>query len=166
MQSFKQGMWKGYNLSVEGIRKGYLFCKKWCIKGWGVGPPRGASKCKTLLSSPPLYPPPSPRRDLLSDNSLVLLQFLRSKNATSCHRIVNLSPLSKISTFMLLKDMWRVSKNDYCPQQRSFIPLQITLAACAVVHQQSSPTSYILASTDCIIADNRLIIGQALINSL
>ena len=66
---------------------------------------------------------------------------------------------------MLLKDMLLVSKNDYCPQHRSFIPVQITLAACAFVHQQSSPTSYILASDDCIIADNRLIIAQALINS-
>ena len=25
MQSSKQGMWKGYHLSIEGIRKGYLF---------------------------------------------------------------------------------------------------------------------------------------------
>ena len=166
MQSFKQGMWKGYNLSVEGIRKGYLFCKKWCKKGEGLDLREEPPSVKLCWVPPPSTPPPSPRRDLLSDNSLVLLQFLRSKNATSCHRIVNLSPLSKISTFMLLKDMWRVSKNDYCPQHRSFIPLQITLAACAVVHQQSSPTSYILASTDCIIADNRLIIGQALINSL
>ena len=36
MQSSKQGMCKGYHLSIEGIRKGYLFCKKWYIKGKGL----------------------------------------------------------------------------------------------------------------------------------
>ena len=33
MQSPKQGMWKGYNLSIEGIRKGYFFRGKWYKKG-------------------------------------------------------------------------------------------------------------------------------------
>ena len=32
MQSSKQGMWKGYHLSIEGIRKKCIFCEKWCIK--------------------------------------------------------------------------------------------------------------------------------------
>ena len=43
MQSSKQGMLKGYHLSIEGIRKGYLFREK---KG-------GASPYKHLLSTPP-----------------------------------------------------------------------------------------------------------------
>ena len=29
----KQGMLKGYHLSIEGIPKGYLFREKWYIKG-------------------------------------------------------------------------------------------------------------------------------------
>ena len=33
MQSCKQGMSKGYHLSIDSIRKGYLFRKKWYIKG-------------------------------------------------------------------------------------------------------------------------------------
>ena len=33
MQSSKQGMWKGYYLSIEGVRKGYLLSEKWYIKG-------------------------------------------------------------------------------------------------------------------------------------
>ena len=56
----------------------------------------------------------------------------------------------------------------YCNSFGSFLRLYSptkVIAACAVVHQQSFPTSYILASADCIIANNRLIIGQALINS-
>ena len=37
MESSKQGMWKGYHLSIEdGIRKGYLFREKWYIKGKGL----------------------------------------------------------------------------------------------------------------------------------
>ena len=28
-QSSKQGMWKEYHLSIEGIRKEDLFCEKW-----------------------------------------------------------------------------------------------------------------------------------------
>ena len=42
-----------YNLSIEGIQKGYLFCQKWYIKGKGVGPRGVASLDKTLLSTPP-----------------------------------------------------------------------------------------------------------------
>ena len=30
---FKQGTRKGYHLSIEGIRKGYLFREKWYTKG-------------------------------------------------------------------------------------------------------------------------------------
>ena len=33
MQSSKQGMWKGYYLSIERIWKGYLFHEKWYKKG-------------------------------------------------------------------------------------------------------------------------------------
>ena len=33
MQSSKQGMWKGYHLSIDGIRKEYLFLEKWYKKG-------------------------------------------------------------------------------------------------------------------------------------
>ena len=32
MQIFILGMWKGFHLSIEGIRKGYLVCQKWYIK--------------------------------------------------------------------------------------------------------------------------------------
>ena len=40
MQSSKQGMWKGYHLSIEGMQKGYLFCEKMGYKrlrGWTSG---------------------------------------------------------------------------------------------------------------------------------
>ena len=40
MQSSKQGMWKGYHLSIEVIRKGYLFREKWYkkrVRGWTWG---------------------------------------------------------------------------------------------------------------------------------
>ena len=53
MQSSKQCMCKGYylSLSLEGIRKGYLFREKWYIKGKGVGPRGGASPYKNSLST-------------------------------------------------------------------------------------------------------------------
>ena len=41
-----------YHLSIEGIRKGYLFREKWYIKEQGVGPRGGASPYKHLLSTP------------------------------------------------------------------------------------------------------------------
>ena len=54
MQSSKRGIWKGYHLSIEGIRKGYLFREKWNIKGSeGVGARGGTSPYKHLLSIPP-----------------------------------------------------------------------------------------------------------------
>ena len=31
-----EGILKGYHLSMEGIRKGCLFCQKWYIKGQGL----------------------------------------------------------------------------------------------------------------------------------
>ena len=39
-------------MKKKGIRKGYLFWKKWYIKGQGVGPRGGASPYKTLLRTP------------------------------------------------------------------------------------------------------------------
>ena len=37
MQGSKQGMWKGFHLSIEaGIRKGHIFCEEWYIKGKGL----------------------------------------------------------------------------------------------------------------------------------
>ena len=33
MLSSKQGMWKGYHLSIEGTRQGYRFREKWYTKG-------------------------------------------------------------------------------------------------------------------------------------
>ena len=33
MKSSKLGMWKGYHLSIKGMRNGYLSCKKWYLKG-------------------------------------------------------------------------------------------------------------------------------------
>ena len=47
LQSSKRSMWKGYHLSIEGIRKGYLFRQKWYVKGKGLD--LGAE-----------YPPPPP----------------------------------------------------------------------------------------------------------
>ena len=44
MQSSKQGMRKGYHLSLKGVQKGYLFREKWYIEGKGLDlgaePPR------------------------------------------------------------------------------------------------------------------------------
>ena len=57
MQSSKWGKWKGYHLSKEGIREGYLFHEKWHIKGYGFGPRGGVSPHKNLLSTPPPSPP-------------------------------------------------------------------------------------------------------------
>ena len=37
MESSKQGMWKGYHLSIEGLRKGYLFREQMVykrVRGW------------------------------------------------------------------------------------------------------------------------------------
>ena len=56
MKSSKQGMWKGYHLSIEGIRKGYLFSWKMVYKRVRVGPRGGDSPYKHLLSNLP--PPP------------------------------------------------------------------------------------------------------------
>ena len=64
-------MWKGYHLSIEGIRKGYLFREKWYIKGSGVGPWGGASLYKHLLSTP--FPELHVAVDL---KSLFMLRFL------------------------------------------------------------------------------------------
>ena len=36
MQISKPGVQKGNHLSIEGVRKGRLFCQKWCIKEQGV----------------------------------------------------------------------------------------------------------------------------------
>ena len=36
IKSSKLGLWKGYHLSIEGIRKGFLFYQKWYIKGKGL----------------------------------------------------------------------------------------------------------------------------------
>ena len=33
MESFELSMWKGYNLPIEGIWRGFLFCQKWYIIG-------------------------------------------------------------------------------------------------------------------------------------
>ena len=53
MQSSKVGMWKGsLALPTEGITKGYLFCQKWYIKEWGIGPRGWSSLYKPLLRTP------------------------------------------------------------------------------------------------------------------
>ena len=41
MQGSKLGMWKRHCLWGEGIRKGYLLCQKWFIKGYGDRTRRG-----------------------------------------------------------------------------------------------------------------------------
>ena len=40
--------------------KRYLFCLKWCIKGWAVEPRGEAFSYKLFLSTPPPPPPPLP----------------------------------------------------------------------------------------------------------
>ena len=68
MQSSKQGMWKGYYLSIEGIRKGYLFCKKWYIKGKGLdlgAEPPGINIC---------WATPPPRRQCILTAAVWLKQ--------------------------------------------------------------------------------------------
>ena len=43
----------GCHLSIEGIRKGYLFCRRWYVKGkGGGGKVCGPSSYNTLLSAP------------------------------------------------------------------------------------------------------------------
>ena len=48
IQSSKQGMWKGYHLSIEGILKWYLFREKWYrkkrVRGWTLGRSLSAEK--------------------------------------------------------------------------------------------------------------------------
>ena len=53
MQSSKQGMWKGYHLSIEGVLKGYLFREKMVYKrvrgltsGWSKPSPHPFSPSK------------------------------------------------------------------------------------------------------------------------
>ena len=53
MQSSKQGMWKGYHLSIEGVRKGYLFREK---KGKGLD--LGAKPLPIKICWVPPPPPP------------------------------------------------------------------------------------------------------------
>ena len=52
MLSSKLGMWKGYHLSMEGIRKGEFFCHKRYIKGWGIEPRGRASPYNAFLVPP------------------------------------------------------------------------------------------------------------------
>ena len=49
MQTSKQGMWKGYQFLIEGIRKGYLFRENMVHKMVRVGPRGGASPYKHLV---------------------------------------------------------------------------------------------------------------------
>ena len=46
------GMWKGHHFLMAVIRRRYLFCLKWYIKGYGVGPRGGASPYKKVFRSP------------------------------------------------------------------------------------------------------------------
>ena len=56
---------------------GYLFREKWYIKGYGVGPPGGASPYKNLLSNTP--PPPPPRSRALTILPLLKPSHVRRK---------------------------------------------------------------------------------------
>ena len=62
MQSSKQGMGKGYHLSIEGIRKGYLF-RKGFRKKWYV---KDTSKGLDLGAAADLHRRASPNKHLLS----------------------------------------------------------------------------------------------------
>ena len=59
MQSSKQGMWKGYwyHLTIEGVRKGYLFRE---IKGKGLD--LGAKPLPIKICWVPALPPPPPKQ--------------------------------------------------------------------------------------------------------
>ena len=52
MQGSKQGLWKEYHLSIEGIRKGDLFREKWYIKGKGLDLGAEPPCINILLSTP------------------------------------------------------------------------------------------------------------------
>ena len=54
MQSSKEGMWKGYHLSIRGIRKEFLFHENLYIKGFGVD--LGAEPPCTNILPPHRYP--------------------------------------------------------------------------------------------------------------
>ena len=53
--------------------KRYLFCLKWCIKGWAVEPRGEAFSYKLFLSTPP---PPFPRPCLMPYDTVIVLNEL------------------------------------------------------------------------------------------
>lgn len=54
--------------------KRYLFCLKWCIKGWAVEPRGEAFSYKLFLSTPP--PPHLPRPCLMPYDTVIVLNEL------------------------------------------------------------------------------------------
>ena len=60
MRSFKVGMGKGFDLSIEGERKRCLFRRKWYVKGKGLDLAVEPPQYKHLLSTNLLPPPPPP----------------------------------------------------------------------------------------------------------
>ena len=50
-QSSELGLWKWYHLSIEGIRKGDFFCRKWYIRGWTFGKRVSSPKNVTIKIS-------------------------------------------------------------------------------------------------------------------
>ena len=51
--NFKLSMWKRYHLSIEIIKKGYLFCQEWYIKGCGEDRGAEPTRIKLCWSPPP-----------------------------------------------------------------------------------------------------------------
>ena len=79
------GVWKGYHLSMEGIRKGYLFCQIWLDQ----------------VSPHPPPPLPPPRQKAAASNQPVFL-FRTLNICFSCFRKRNLVILKTTITWQFL----------------------------------------------------------------
>ena len=100
MESRKLGMWKGYHLSIKGIRKGYLFCQM-VYERYGVKLWSGASQYKST-------PPPLPRLNI----SIQELEWAyKQRFERNTH--IDLRSISRIKFELesLLQDLTRPWKN-------------------------------------------------------
>lgn len=66
MRSFKVRIGKGYHLSIEGVRKRYLFSRKWPIKG------KGLDFISTNICWVSPTPPPPPPYEVNKEKTLTL----------------------------------------------------------------------------------------------
>ena len=88
------GVWKGYHLSMEGIRKGYLFCQIWLdqVSPQTTPPPLPPPRKKAAASNQPVFLFRTlnmcfRKRNLVILNTTITLQFL-GEYAISGHRCV------------------------------------------------------------------------------